>query len=208
MGLISGDLAILQVGGPAVISSALKGSDAVFVAGGAVTLDYWFMSAKAIKTGEQLKGGTIGSSDLSGSSFIASQFAVRKLGLNPSKDVAIIRSGGTSDRLTGLRTGRLQATLLSPPTSFIGQKEGFNLLTDVAGLPFQHNGVATTRKFIREKPDVVRRYVKSQVEAVHLLENRSGDIDKNTREVLEAVERPGITREELRRIGRRGSISS
>ena len=113
MGLLSGDLAILQVAGPAVLSSALKGADAVFVAGGAVTLDYWFMSAKAIKTPVQLKNGTVGSSDLSGASFIASQFAIRKLGLNPIKEVAIIRAGGTSDRLVGLRTGRLQATLLS-----------------------------------------------------------------------------------------------
>jgi NitT/TauT family transport system substrate-binding protein len=169
MGLLSGDLAILQVAGPAVLSSALKGADAVFVAGGAVTLDYWFMSAKSIKKAEQLKNGTVGSSDLSGASFIASQFAIRKLGLNPIKEVAIIRAGGTSERLIGLRTGRLQATLLSPPTSFIAQREGFNFLTDVAGLPFQHNGVATTRKFIREKRDIVRRYVKSQVEAVHLL---------------------------------------
>jgi ABC-type nitrate/sulfonate/bicarbonate transport system substrate-binding protein len=127
------------------------------------------MTAKTIKTAEQLRNGIVGSSDLSGSSFIASQFAIRKLGLNPLKDVAIIRAGGTSERLVALRTGRIQATLLSPPTMFIAEKEGFNVLTDVAGLPFQHNGVATTRRFIREKQDVVRRYVKSQIEAVHLL---------------------------------------
>jgi ABC-type nitrate/sulfonate/bicarbonate transport system substrate-binding protein len=51
----------------------------------------------------------------------------------------------------------------------VAQKEGFNLLTDVTGMAFQHNGVATTRKFIREHPGVVRRYVKSQIEAVHLM---------------------------------------
>jgi ABC-type nitrate/sulfonate/bicarbonate transport system substrate-binding protein len=32
---------------------------------------------------------------------------------------------------------------------------------------YQAAGVATTRRFIRESPDIVRRYVKSQVEAVH-----------------------------------------
>jgi ABC-type nitrate/sulfonate/bicarbonate transport system substrate-binding protein len=43
------------------------------------------------------------------------------------------------------------------------------VLADVAqmGLVFQHTGVGTTRKYIRENPDVVRRYVKSHVEAVH-----------------------------------------
>jgi ABC-type nitrate/sulfonate/bicarbonate transport system substrate-binding protein len=34
-------------------------------------------------------------------------------------------------------------------------------------LPTQSTGVATTRRFIRENPDVVRKYIKSQIEAVH-----------------------------------------
>jgi len=34
-------------------------------------------------------------------------------------------------------------------------------------LPYQSTGVATTRRFIRETPDVVRRYIRSQVETVH-----------------------------------------
>jgi NitT/TauT family transport system substrate-binding protein len=166
MALISGELGIIEVAGPGIIRSSLRGADLVLVAAGVVTLNYWLMSAKQIKTAEQLKGGIIGSSDLSGSSFIAIQFAVRKLGLNPDKDVAIIRGGGTPERLVGLQTGRLQATVLNPPTSFLAQKEGFNLLTD---MPFQHNGVATSKRFIRDHPNVVRSYVKSQIEAVHLM---------------------------------------
>jgi ABC-type nitrate/sulfonate/bicarbonate transport system substrate-binding protein len=34
-------------------------------------------------------------------------------------------------------------------------------------LPYQGVGVSTTRAFIRESPDIVRRYIKSQIEAVH-----------------------------------------
>ncbi|HEY6364414.1 MAG TPA: hypothetical protein VI585_06435 [Candidatus Binatia bacterium] len=34
-------------------------------------------------------------------------------------------------------------------------------------LPYQGVGVSTTRTFIRENPDVVRRYIKSQIDAVH-----------------------------------------
>jgi NitT/TauT family transport system substrate-binding protein len=169
MALISGELGVIEVAGPSIIRSNLRGADVVFVAAGVVTLNYWLMSAKHIKTGEQLKGGIIGSSDLSGSSFIAIQFALRKLGLNPEKDATIIRAGGTPEQLVGLQTGRMQATVLNPPTSFMAQKEGFNVLTDVTGRPFQHNGVATTKRFIREHPNVVRSYVKSQIEAVHLM---------------------------------------
>ena len=53
-----------------------------------------------------------------------------------------------------------------PPDSFIAQKKGFYTLVHVS-LPTQSTGVATTRRFIRESPDIVRRYVKSQIEAVH-----------------------------------------
>ena len=43
-----------------------------------------------------------------------------------------------------------------------------NILADVAklGLPFQYTGVATSRRFIKEHSDTVRRYVRSQLEAV------------------------------------------
>src|SRR5262249_11909663 len=49
------------------------------------------------------------------------------------------------------------------------QRKGLNILADVAklGLAFQYTGVATSRKFARGQPDIVRRYVRSQVEAVH-----------------------------------------
>jgi ABC-type nitrate/sulfonate/bicarbonate transport system substrate-binding protein len=36
-------------------------------------------------------------------------------------------------------------------------------------LPFQNVAPVTTRRFIKENPEVVRRYVKSQVEAVHAM---------------------------------------
>ena len=44
-----------------------------------------------------------------------------------------------------------------------------NVLADLPklGLVYQHTAAATTKKYIREHPDIVRRYVKSQVEAVH-----------------------------------------
>ena len=34
-------------------------------------------------------------------------------------------------------------------------------------VPYQGAGVATSRTFVRESPDIVRRYVKSQIEAVY-----------------------------------------
>jgi ABC-type nitrate/sulfonate/bicarbonate transport system substrate-binding protein len=169
MALLSGEVGVGVMGGASVVASNLNGSDGVMIAAGQVTTDYVLVTHPKIKTAEQLKGGILGVSSLSGSSISASRFALRKLGLNADKDVSIIVVGGTPDRLTALQTGRIQATLLSPPTSIVAEKEGFNLLTDVAGLPFPYNSIATTRRFIRDNQETVRKYIKSHIEAVHRL---------------------------------------
>ena len=169
MALVSGEVSIGLMGGSAIITSNLGGSDAVMVAAGQVSTDYALVSRATIKSAEQLKGGIFGVASHIGSAMTATQYALQKLGLNPNKDLTIIVVGGTPERLIALRTGRIHATLLSPPTSFAAQKDGFNILVDVVGLPLPYNSLATTRKFIREHPDTLRKFIKSHVEAVHLL---------------------------------------
>ena len=170
MALLSGELDFIQASGPVVIESSLRGSDLVYIAGGMATLDFIFMSQPEIKTAEMLKGGVVGLASIRGASLVATEFALEKLGLK-SKDVKFVVIGGTPERLISLRNKRLQATLLSPPTSIVAEREGFNVLADVGalGLPFLHNGIAASRRFVRDNPDTARRYVKSQVEAVHLM---------------------------------------
>lgn len=170
MALLSGELDFIQASGPVVVESNLRGTDLVYVAGGMATLDFIFMSQPEIKSAEMLKGGIVGLASIRGASLVASEFALEKLGLK-AKDVKFIVVGGTPERLISLRNKRLQATLLSPPTSIVAEKEGFNLLADVGalGLPFLHNGIAVSRRFIRDNPDTVKRYVKSQIDAVHLM---------------------------------------
>jgi NitT/TauT family transport system substrate-binding protein len=169
MSLIAGEVGFIQAAAPAVVLSNLAGSGTMYVAGGYIGLDYWLVSLPQIKSAGQLKGSVIGVSGLTGASFTATQLALRKLGLNPSKDVTIVAVGGTPERLAALRSGRIQATLLNPPTIFFAEKQGFHILADVSNLPFQNNGVVTTQRFIRERSEIVRRYVRSQVEAVHVM---------------------------------------
>lgn len=170
MALLSGELQFVLASGPVVVESALRGSNALYVACGMSTLDFALVSRPEIKRAEQLKGTTIGLSAFRGANPTATRFALHKLGL-ALKDVSLIVVGGTNERIASLRAAKIQATLFSPPQNFAAQREGFNILADVAdlGLPFVHIGLATTRGFIRDNPDVVRRYVKSHVEAIYLM---------------------------------------
>lgn len=170
MALLAGELQFVLGSAPVVLESALRGSNMVYVAGGMSTLDFVLLSRPEIKTAEQLKGGVVGLSALRGANPTATRFALQKLGLAP-KDVSLLVVGGTSERIASLRLGKIQATLFSPPQNITAQREGFNALADVAelGLPFVHIGVATSRAVIRDKPELVRRYVKSHLEAIAVM---------------------------------------
>jgi NitT/TauT family transport system substrate-binding protein len=169
LALISGDVQVGQVAGPSVISSAIGGSDLVMVAGGITSLSYWIMGRSDVKTPDQLKGGSVAISRFGSATDFIARFALPKLGLTPGRDVAIVQIGDSPSRLGALLSGRVHGAVLGSLPGAMAQKKGMNILADVAkmGLLIQHTGVATTKKTIRENRELVRRYVKTQVDAVH-----------------------------------------
>jgi NitT/TauT family transport system substrate-binding protein len=171
LALVSGDVPITQVSGPGLVNSVLAGSDAVFVAAGMTSLNYVLMGKPGVKSTEQLKGGTLAISRFGSATDSIARFALKKIGLVPGKDVTLIQVGSGPERLNALLTGRVTAAVINPPSSFVAEKRGLVVIADVAkmGLVFQHTGVGTTRRFIREHRDTVRRYMRAHVEAVHLM---------------------------------------
>jgi NitT/TauT family transport system substrate-binding protein len=154
--------------GPAVVNSVMAGSDATLIAGGVTSLNYYLLTRPDIKTPEQLKGGSVAISRFGSSSDFIARYALSKIGLTPGKDVTIVQIGSTTARVDAAMTGRVHGTVVNPPASIIAQKRGMNTLADLPklGLIYQHTAVATSKKYIRENRDIVRRYVKSQIEAV------------------------------------------
>ena len=135
----------------------------MMIAGGNATSDQWLMSRPDIKTAELLKGGSAAIALFGGLGDFMTRIALKRLGLTPIKDVALLQIGGNPERLGALETGKVQATMLPQPDNFVAQKMGFYNLVSVR-LPYQSTGAATTRRFIQESPDIVRRYIKSQIE--------------------------------------------
>jgi NitT/TauT family transport system substrate-binding protein len=166
MALISRQTPISQLGGPAIVTASLRGADTAMIAGGFVITEWWLMTRPEIKTAEQLKGGSAAIALFGGLGDFMTRIALKRLGLTPMKDVALLQIGGNPERLGALETGKVQATMLPQPDNFMAQKRGFYNLVSVR-LPYQSTGAATTRTFIRESPDIVRRYIRSQIETIH-----------------------------------------
>ena len=166
MALLARQTPISQGSGQASVNAALRGADTAMVAGGLVDTEWWLLTRSDIKSAEQLRGGTLAISPFGGLAESMTRIALKRLGLTPVRDIAFVQISGLQERLFALETGKVQGAMLPTPYKFVGQKRGFHNLVSVS-LAYQSTGVATTRTIIRESPDLVRRYVKSQIEAIH-----------------------------------------
>jgi NitT/TauT family transport system substrate-binding protein len=172
--ILAGESAIAESAGPAVASARLAGGDVVTIAGSVNILTYYFVTVPSIKRAEDLKG-KIGANQSPGTiADFALRISLRKLGLDPAKDVSLRSIGVLYDRIAAMQKGIVQFTVLTEAEKPIVDKLGFSVLLDLISLriPFPWRGISTTGKYIKEQPDTVRRYMRAYVEAIHYFKTR------------------------------------
>jgi ABC-type nitrate/sulfonate/bicarbonate transport system substrate-binding protein len=179
---LAGGVQMVVTAGPEIINARVAGSDMIMIAGYMNTLPYSIVADKKIIKFEQLKGTKAAISKFGSTSDLAVRYALEQNGLTPGKDVTIIQLGDQNTRFAGLTAGSVQSTLISPPFDITAKKMGFNILADMAdlGLPYQHETVATTDRFIKEHPEAVRKFLRAFVAGIHLWMTD----EKKTKEVL------------------------
>jgi NitT/TauT family transport system substrate-binding protein len=132
-------------------------------------LPYYLVAHPSIKKPEELKG-KVGGNHIAGTTAeFALRVALKKLGVDPLRDVQLRVIGGSIERMAALQKGLVQFTVVTQPGKALAEKAGFPMIVDMAALeiPFAQNGIYTTTKIIRDRPDFVRRYLRAYVEAIH-----------------------------------------
>jgi NitT/TauT family transport system substrate-binding protein len=140
----------------------------VLVAGGANRFPYVLFVTDEIKRVEDLKGKKFGVSRMGSADNAAAITVLNRFGIKEN-DVTYVQAGSIPSRLAGMQSNALQATLLQAPETLKAKEIGMRSLLDFSKLDveWQLNGVATTRDYIKKKPDTVRRFVRAYVEASH-----------------------------------------
>ena len=150
--LVSGAIDVCIMGASNVINVAAAGEDVVIIGGLVNTMPFVLMVRPEILTVEDLKGRALAISSPGGSSVLATRAMLKKMGLEPDKDVAIVSIGGQTENLTAMETGAVVGTLVSVPQTVIAEEQGFHGLVDAAdlGIDYPHTSLATTRTFIAD----------------------------------------------------------
>jgi len=95
--------------------------------------------------------------------------ALKYAGLNPEKDVTILQLG--TEYAAALETGRIAAAALQIDLALPYVQKGWPVLLDLSKTDFVYPAscVVSSRAFIKENPDLVERFLKAYVEAIHLM---------------------------------------
>ena len=169
--LLANEIDAASISVTTLTSSRLAGFDSVLIVGVVPTFVDFIVSTQNITSVEQLKGKTAGVNRLGSTSDLGLRLALRKLGIDPEKDVKIIPAGGNPERFAALSKGITQFTIMPEPFVREAERLGFRKLFSIntLNIPFWWNGILTRDTIVKEKRPLMLKLTTAMVEAIHYL---------------------------------------
>ncbi len=166
--LIGKSLDLLLSGGTPFVYAQLKGADLKIIAGLVNKMPYAFVARENINSAEQLKGKKVGISRFGSNTDFVVKLALTEMGLQPKKDVQIIQAGGSDARMVALRTGAIDATVLTPELAMITHRFGSRTLLDFVekGMEYQHIALMGRSDFLKSQTEPVKRFMRGYLESI------------------------------------------
>ena len=170
--MIAGEFPIALAGGT-VVNANLAGGDIVIFGGVTNVPSFYIYVHSSIKRPQDLKGRTVGITTFNSSTDFSIRYFIKKLGMEPDKDVKILQMGGQPQIVAGMVAGAVQAGVLSSPANYNAAKAGFQMLVDFksVGLDYPTVSLVSTRSYIRKDPQTVRRFLMAYSEGTERLYN-------------------------------------
>jgi NitT/TauT family transport system substrate-binding protein len=139
---------------------------------------YHFLYARpdlGVRSAKDLKGKRIAVTGLGSTTYYAARKVAQHVGLDPDRDVSIVSVGDIWPALAG---GSVESGLIRPPFTNMADKMGMVRIAFVGdALQIPMSGVVTSEKMIRERPELVRNFIRATYRGLKFfLENRSESI--------------------------------
>ncbi len=199
-GMVAGEIDLAHVAAAAVVEAAVAGADLAILAATMRLPLFRLMATPALKSPSDLKGKKVGVTRFGSSSdFLVRWALTNRWGLTPDRDVPLLQVGGMPELLAAVKAGALDAAVLSTPDDLRAEELGWKEIADFSaiGLDYMTGTLAASRKYVRTHEDVIRRFMRAFIQAIHRMrtdrEFTLKSLEKFTRmtdgEVLEAMYR-------------------
>ena len=154
--MIANDIDVQENGFSLIIPADVNGNQNMVIIASALNHPALALyAAPEIASAEQLKGKVIGSDKAGTLTDYIARHSLSLLGLKP-EDVELRVIGSAPDIATAMLSGRVQAGIVSPPQSFQLESEGYHLMGDVFGQPYQSQALVAKRSRLDELAPALR----------------------------------------------------
>jgi ABC-type nitrate/sulfonate/bicarbonate transport system substrate-binding protein len=168
--LVAGDFDYALVGVTAVLRARMQGADPTLLATSTNHLSQNVVvhPQSGIRTLLDLRGKTVGISQIGSEADAFLQIALHQAGLRPD-ELAVLQTGGHPQTVAALMTGNLDAGVIGGANMLRAQQIGAVKLTGARDLGILSAGgtLTTTRRHVERNRDGVLRFMRAYVEAVH-----------------------------------------
>ncbi len=176
--LVAGDADFTNaVGAELLLANHRHNGDAVVLASAIACSAQQVAARPGIASREDLRGKRWGVTFRSDADECAIIMAFDRWGWNLDKDIEIVVVGNEGKRLDLLLDqSKVDVAIMHAPETYQAPKYGYHIVEDFGrlGVAFQNSCAASTRRFMKENPDVGLRYVKSFCQAVHRFRSDAG----------------------------------
>jgi len=170
--LLGGDAEMTITGAIGNVAAYVRGStDIVFIGGVKNTMTQTLVAGGNIKRPEDLRGKKIGVSRIGGNSHYFTIQALRRYGMDATKDVQFIQTGGDPETLAAFISGSIDVANLTPPTDAQAIAKGYHYVIYGPDLkiPYAATAFVTKRSVMAKRPQVIDNFMHAMAETAKLM---------------------------------------
>lgn len=161
----------IQTGFGTVQSYASGRKDSAIIASFANTTGFSIYSKPQITQSTDLRGKVIAAGGPGNLTTTLVRYVLRsKLGIDPTREVKIVRFGEQPDILPALEKGIVDAAILATPPRLVARKKGFRELLDFdeMGIQIPYVGVTSLKANLKKNPEAAVRLIATLTDAIHV----------------------------------------
>ncbi|HVO94180.1 MAG TPA: ABC transporter substrate-binding protein [Terriglobales bacterium] len=169
---LNGDVEIGVTGAIGNVRAFVQGStDLVFIAGIKNILTHNVLGKPDMKSVEDLRGKKVGVGRFGGNTHYFIIQALKRLGMDASKDIQTIQTGGGPETVAALLSGSVDAAAIVAPGDFVAASKGYRYLIKGADLriPYGATSIVTLRSLINKRGPVIGRFMRTMADASKIM---------------------------------------
>lgn len=166
--LLGGDIEVGATVPASAIGPDLEGAELVMVAAWANKMAFSLFVQPAIQSVEQVRDKRLSVTRRGSASEIWAGAILERFGLEPERDYYFVAAGGQPEQLAALQAGGTDGAIIGPPTNVRARQMGLRELLSYQEyyLPMADVGLVTSRRYLRDRPDVIERLLRASAEAL------------------------------------------